>query len=442
MRNEIANNINEKVKNIAINPVFMFVQVTLASICFICDFPKLSLAIFAIILIVQLLFIEDISPTLLPFCLMILSLLKQYGFKPSEFYTMIPLGVLGIISLVAHFFIFPRKLKFGSLTLSLIVVSIAIFLGGIGTSPMSSYFSMTSIYYMVGLGPTAVVAYVIMFTYIDVDKDINTEKLFYNTMNSIGLMAFFIILNQVVNDLMIHGTLISMQWGNNLSAHLLISMPFSFYLASKNNKISLLYFAFGIVQGSLLLLSFSRGGILFGAMSLLTCMVACSFYNKKYRKLYISIIAVLLITPLVIYLTVDNVSQYVDQLLSINSTEARFSFIKQAIAVFKKHPLFGAGLFQKVQDYNPQQGAMYWYHSTPFQIIASFGIIGIIAYGYQLICRLMMFDYKKSNNIFFFIAFLYFEGMCLVNPYDFVPLPYMVIIVFLFVQLQKINLKD
>ena len=66
------------------------------------------------------------------------------------------------------------------------------------------------------------------------------------------------------------------------------------------------------------------------------------------------------------------------------------------------------------------------------QVIGSFGILGILAYGYQLFCRIRFFIRRKSLfSKTVFMSFIALELMSLVNPGIFAP-AYLVIITILF----------
>ena len=76
------------------------------------------------------------------------------------------------------------------------------------------------------------------------------------------------------------------------------------------------------------------------------------------------------------------------------------------------------------RDVHPSKtGALCWYHCSVLQVIGSFGLIGIVAYSYQMIERLKLF--KSRNSLFgksVFFSFLSLEFMSLVNPGVFSPL--------------------
>ena len=83
---------------------------------------------------------------------------------------------------------------------------------------------------------------------------------------------------------------------------------------------------------------------------------------------------------------------------------------------------------------------MCWYHSSPFQVIGSFGIVGIAAYGYIFVARIVYFARRNTlTNKFIFIAYIGMQLMSLVNPGLFSPVPYLLMMTLLFVIMDKIK---
>jgi len=227
------------------------------------------------------------------------------------------------------------------------------------------------------------------------------------------------------------------QWKNNLSNNLLISMPFAFYLATKS-KHPLLYFMIGILQFFAMFLSFSRGGIIFGSLVFPCVVIACICYTKKARWKFI--ITTIIFTAVFVYFLYLNM-EYFERVMQISGDEARSNMYRLAIEYFKDYPIFGTGLAHDPGIYyRPLTMCIYWYHSTIFQIIASLGTVGLIAYGIQFFYRAKaIFEIKNPFNHFVLFAILGFAGYSMVNVGYFVPVPFVPIVLFMFIILDRNN---
>ena len=81
---------------------------------------------------------------------------------------------------------------------------------------------------------------------------------------------------------------------------------------------------------------------------------------------------------------------------------------------------------------------MQWYHMMIPQVIGSMGAVGILAYGYQIIGRVWL-TVKKFSPYVMTLGLSYF-GMLLmtqVNPGEFCPLPYELMVVILFIMIEN-----
>ena len=116
--------------------------------------------------------------------------------------------------------------------------------------------------------------------------------------------------------------------------------------------------------------------------------------------------------------------------------------MRRAVEDFLSNPVFGRGLgyFGNRDVHHSAKGALCWYHSSPFQVIGSFGIVGIAAYGYIFVARIVYFARRNTlTNKFIFIAYIGMQLMSLVNPGLFSPVPYLLMMTLLFVIMDKIK---
>ena len=107
---------------------------------------------------------------------------------------------------------------------------------------------------------------------------------------------------------------------------------------------------------------------------------------------------------------------------------------------FRTNPLFGVGIGNTGNSdlYSPVKGAMNWYHMWVAQVVGSLGILGILAYGYQLVDRFILVI--KNHKFIFITLFMSYIGLFLmsqVNPGEFCPAPYAMLAVTIFAFIEK-----
>ncbi|MBR3439794.1 MAG: hypothetical protein IKH13_09865, partial [Clostridia bacterium] len=120
--------------------------------------------------------------------------------------------------------------------------------------------------------------------------------------------------------------------------------------------------------------------------------------------------------------------------------DPRTGFIRRAVEDYRACPVFGRGIgYMGNRDIYPSRKfAANWYHSAPFQVIGSFGSLGILAFGYQFIRRNIIFWSKITYfSLAVFISYIGMFLMSLVNPGEFCPVPYELMIVVMFALIER-----
>ena len=231
-------------------------------------------------------------------------------------------------------------------------------------------------------------------------------------------------------------------WKNTLTTFLLLSAPFPFYVAAKEGFgiKAWAHFLLGCTGYGSAILSFSRGGMLFGGIALCVCVVACCILCEKRNRIVYITVAVLGSTAAIALALSSGLIKSLLSEMHVSSNETRVKLWKEAVSNFLKNPIFGAGVGFRGQYFNPQTGNMYWYHSTPFQIIGTAGLIGVAAYGYMYIVKFkIVFSDKTPFNVFFAVAFLGFEAYQLVDAGNFVPIPFVLLVTHMFIIAESVS---
>jgi hypothetical protein len=404
------------------------------------------IAIYFIVLLTTIGWIvcEDLLQTFVAMAIVSMVPLTRYaqvGYFAPLYYIPIPIA----IAFILHMIIFPIKIKLGRFFVPTLAVSIAITLGGAFYLSWQEYFSMPALYYVVGLGFGLLLINVIIESGQPQYREKNTE-FFAKMMACIGIMGISMIAYTYIKNLELLKTntylfATNFQFGNNLSNILLLAMPFAFYLATRG-KYSVFYYILGTFEYLALVLSLSRGGILFGTFIYPFVAISAIIVAKKdKKKLIITLISLILVSLTIFLIFFLPIISDIPTNFEISSSEARINLYKLAFENFLTYPIFGTGLaYNPHMYYFPQSMCIYWYHSTLFQIIGSLGIVGIIAYIIQFIYRIKTITRVKSVlNLFVFFAALGFGGYSMVNVGYFIPFPCLAVLLQMYIITNRNN---
>lgn len=439
----------ERVRELMITGRYMMLLFTVAAVFAIFEWNVLGVLVLACIVGVTLVICDDLLATFMPFMLVCLVASKCYN-SYSIFIQYVPLGIVLIVCLILHFVLYRKKLSFkGSLTGSMLFISVAVTLGGIGFISKEEYFSGVSLFNIFALGFGMVLLYGIFYTHLNVRKSYSLiEKVtlimvISGCFASLVTIAFYMV---NINEVLETRTLLYMQWRNNYSTFLMLCIPFAFLRGNKQPYSIVLGFVFYFC----ILLTGSRGGLVFGAVEMLMCCALFILYDRRRRLTYITI-CVCIVFALLIFSsefisffgsTIDRLLSAINGVLIGEQQEVRYYQYMRGIGDFLKHPIFGTGIgYMGNRDvYAGADFSIAWYHCSPIQIAASFGIVGIAAYSYQFIRRMILLWKKPTMfNMTVFLSYVSLELMSLVNPGIFSPIPYLLIVTMFFAIVERCN---
>ncbi len=394
------------------------------------------------------LFTGDILAMLIPLMFTYLVAIRCYN-SLNDFLSIIWLAIPLIGIIIFNLVVYRKKLSAkGSQFKPMMFVSFAVIMGGFGFMSAKEYFAGSSIYHMLGMGFGMVLVYCYLYAKIDVTKKYSLIEQLTRIMVIIGIFATFMVIAHYlinINLAIDKGGIFFIRWRNNISTILMITMPFTFLQGDKKPHAIVFGFLFFLAM----LLSGSRGGMVFGAIELVMCIVMFVLYDKRRRLAYV-IICVCVVFGLLIFL--PQITKFLnntfvrlfnvlnDFLIGGEDTETRVRHYARGVQDFLKHPVLGTGLgYMGNRDiFKNKAGALCWYHCEPIQIAASFGIVGIIAFVYQFIKRNMLI-WKKATlfNMTVFLSYISLEMMSLVNPGILCPVPYLLLITLFLVIVEK-----
>ena len=172
-------------------------------------------------------------------------------------------------------------------------------------------------------------------------------------------------------------------WGNwnNIGQNMIVTIPAVFYGVMKNRN-PWYYFAVATLTVGAAALTLSRNALIFGALTYAACAIIACFVGRTRRAFRVitpagalSVVGVALVFREKIF---SILADYIDRGMSDNG---RFDLYKQGIDEFLSAPIFGKGFFGittetfNFVDFFPQM-----MHNTPIQLLASMGIVGVLAY--------------------------------------------------------------
>lgn len=395
--------------------------------------------VFAILLGAILVICDDIRATTLPF--LIISTITTNRYNSYDTYIVFAKYIpIALACLAYHFVIYRKRFVVGESAKGIFAVSIAVCFSGMGRIQFMEY--VYGSYYFFGLGFAMLVAYALMRSQFDDDKEEYRMK-FAFLMSMMGVLCGFMIANGYYRFYIDKSISVLGHEGfsqNNIATILMFVMPFPLYLARKNKATAL-----GSVAAlGFLILTRSRGGAVFGGIEFCVCAAFWIFsaLTKRSRKirLYIClgvmIVAVCSLLPVIIKVVLPRFDVDI-------TNESRYKMIWEGLRKFAKRPISGFGLLDNELNYEVmrKKGALTWYHMMPIQIIGGMGLIGVFCYAFQILGRIKLILTKKNQwSLVLGISYLGILLMSCVNPGEFCPLPFELLTVMLFI-FQEVRLQ-
>ena len=420
---------------------YLLFLVMLAALFVIINKGVLGVVIISTLLAFVMVLTDDLLPVLQGI-MIIASFAIKLKYSTPDFLKLWPFIFPIAGCFFAHFFIYPPKLRRPAVYWGMMAASVAITIGGIGIINPLTYFSPTSLFYMCMLGFGMVIICSYIAASFEKERDYDFEDKFCKMMlccvaviTLLLIYEYFTRRNELTDGL----SVIPFQWRNNGSTMLMLAMPFAFYYSRRNYAAFLL----GIFIYLEILLTGSRGGLLFGAAELGLCCLTMIILDKKHRKINIITVCVCLIAVLVLGKFFEELIRYtIQRMLNPSENSTRIELYKRGINDFKTSPIIGRGIaYMGNRDVHPSaKHALCWYHNSIIQVAASCGAVGIAAFTFLNVQRIRVF----IKNISFFaiimlLSFIGLEMMSLVNPGIFVPVPYLFIISIYFIVMQYQN---
>ena len=301
------------------------------------------------------------------------------------------IGSFALARIVHDFIYYKERRKFPKLALGFIILGFSFFHGGAYTE---GYEFKTSIFGLVEILSLSF-TYLVFYYTSDFSK-INKEywaELF--TMVSmlmfveIGYMLFEVDAFDFSKEFS-RGELWT-GWGNhnNVGGVAIMCLPAPFYLATVK-KHGWFYCFLGNLAMLSIGLSMSRNSMLFGFVTYFIILIIVAIISKgRNRVANLSIyFCCLVATALTITFGFDEIRNLFSSVLDKGTDDnGRIEIYIDAFNQFKTAPVFGLGFYEcgafQWGIYDPDSFLPGRYHNSIFQLLASTGVFGLLAYGYH-----------------------------------------------------------
>lgn len=435
--------VEEYVNSAVYTDFFIVAILAVAFITWVTECAPFGFVTMAIVISFVLVFSHDILPL---FAMIFSSALMLYTKNTAELLhlwpVLIPVGIALVVFFVRNI---ARKVKnkdkfrLGKMFFPQLAVSAVLLLGGVGVVSAERY--VASLPNIMGLGVAVLVVYMLARNFISRDGDVDRTTYFAKVLAYIGVVVALELVVAIAERHVPATEWAKVYWHvgwgnrNNISTYLLFTAPMCLYLALKNQRYSVLYLLLGAFQYICLVMTFSRGGILFGFIALVVGGVLLVLLSENKKHQLISI-AIVLGAVLVFYLScMKGVHDVLNSLRSRGTgLSGRESLYAEAMRVFKDNPFQGNGLgYVGGRGLFGDAVQMYWFHSTFSQVIACMGVLGLVAYAYSYGVKIWLLVKNIFNpfNLFVVVVFLGFEGYSMMDTGTFIPGGYPLIVIIL-----------
>lgn len=369
--------------------------------------------------------------------------------SPVYLYTSLAILLLGLI---VRMIIMPVKIKLGKLSLGLFLFTISLTLGGIGVNTEYSIIQP-----FIGLGLGLLLIFVYTF-FISSNHHFSFKDLAYIMM----VFGLFIVVQELsyfvsTGNFMLALTELGIKLGwagkNNLSLMLLMTMPFTVYLAFRSHTFHsmVIYQLAAIIQLFGIFISYSRGCIAIGTIAAIIMLIGFFInFRKEKKKLIITILVIAIVIAIgcigmvVLEINGANILSAINKIIlngfNFGAMNGRVPIYQKFIEQFLQKPVFGYGiLYPNTLNGHVDVGAdaYQFAHSTILHTMYTCGIVGLIGLLWHLFEKYYTLI-KKINIEKLTLIFAYgFSGLYGLFDVSYFYMNYMIVLVITFIFAEK-----
>lgn len=352
------------------------------------------------LMFLEFVLLKDTMPTI-PLFLNALFMVSQteWTFDNVPLYLyMTPAAIL--LGMTVHAIRFRVNLLRGAMLPGVAVMLAAVALSALNAGETLSW--MYAFYALIGL--LYAVVYLFYVNTIEGDRVKYLIRMMFllGLVVSIEVLIYYLRVDDVLYAIE-HKT-IDLGWGisNYVATYLILFVPMTFYYA-KTTKLPYLFILVGIFEGIMLLFTASRGGIIAFAGTFGLCALDLTI-RRKWWKTTLQFLSAFGFIALAAWIGRDFFLTLFERLFSLLLDDTgRIPIWLEAIDRFKEHPLFGAGLFARLDE----QGDYRMFHNTVLHTAATFGLVGVAALAMQVFVQFKwVLKGRTTEGIFLGIALL------------------------------------
>lgn len=353
-----------------------------------------------------------------------------------------------IVGLVLHQIIYKVPFYKGRNFIGIAVLGFAMALGGIFNHQEYSF---------IQFGACLAIGVAITYLYFSLSK--NTFD-FTKVAHIINALGVFLVLQVITYYYISEDTMdalftksLDVGWGisNNVALMLLLTMPFTMYLAITNKHIKQFAFYFIFTLEFLaILFSYSRGAIASIALGLLAMVPACFFITK--HKISYAVSVVVLVALMIVAFRVLSVryheyyERFLDYVSRINmgSYNGRRPIYDEILVAFKEHPIFGSGMFSPFYNILEEGvGEYQWGHSTLLHTVLTMGLSGVAALLYHFYEKYFYLVKKINKEKFLVLVAFITSGLYGMIDVSYYFINYMIVLIVILATIENlINPKE
>ena len=380
-----------------------YYPIFVVAVCFLSHITSLEWLFCSIILITAfygILMFDSMVPLITPACCLSLHIARvnsavdpsssDFYFSGSGLFVSILLITIIVASTVAFFVLRYKRgkldLKKAPLLLPSLLLALALLLNGVFSEGYTvknlaiGAFEVLTIFFFF---------YVFALGLVGEDRSTLVDRFCFITALIALLLALEIGWLYLTNEaLFVSGSIYKPQivfgWGvsNTAGSMLCVLIPVCF-LGVMRMKHAWFYLVAGTLAFGSIFLTLSRNSVLVSILTYAVCCVLAMIFGNYKKAMRIILPIMALVALVLIVLLWDKIEiVFRDYFNKGLSDSGRFSIWDSAIPSFLSAPLFGVGFFGV--SYAPEMTAFIpgMLHCTPFQVIASMGLFGILSYGY------------------------------------------------------------
>ncbi len=316
-----------------------------------------------------------------------------------------------IFDIVAH----KERRKFPLLSVGFVALGISYVLGGLFTS----YYKLDTVFF--GLTQIISISISYFFFYYTVDFKKVKKSYFAFLMIVMGFLlcgetlgmlqsgGFFTTEGEFYRGNLYTG------WGiyNNVAGAMIMCIPAPFYYATTKEKHSWFFLLIGNIFYITILFIQSRGGMVFGSCVYALCLLITFWKTKQRKSVVFSQVCIWISIGLICLFFQDKIADMFYSIIQSGMNDSgRFNIYENGLRQFLDAPIFGNGFYactafrwgdNMIGKFLPAR-----YHNTIVQLVASGGMVALLAYGYHRFQTLRMIFKKRTVE-------KYFIGACVLG---------------------------